>query len=388
MRGRAGRRWRRVTGSSWLRRVTRTPVARQVELLLCFIAAGVAVTCRWPRTWPGRIPRRGTRRATCGASGGSPTRSRTWATRGSPRIWRRRSGVELGFHTLMPLPGLLFTPLTLAFGPSFSYNLWTVMLLPGLLCYAMYRAARLWLRSATGAVARRGVLRPVLHAHPAGLVPPEHRARAPCSCRWPWRRRYGCAASPGRRQAIILGLVMGAAVLTDQESAVLAAIVVALVLLPWLLRRPSAGPGCGRCAGRPGRGRGRQPADRGHAREIRPAGGLSISPQLLAVSYKQYGIGLPGMFTPTPRVTTFGLDVLASPFLHGRDNEGMPMFGTTLTVLALLGLRGELAAPQRLAARRRCGSGAPRWPWAPRCGSARTSTCRWPRCGTGCGCPT
>ena len=56
------------------------------------------------------------------------------------------------------------------------------------------------------------------------------------------------------------------------------------------------------------------------------------------MSYKQYGIGLPGMFTPTPRVTTFGLDPLASPFLHGRDNEGMPMFGTTLTVLALLGL--------------------------------------------------
>jgi len=67
-------------------------------------------------------------------------------------------------------------------------------------------------------------------------------------------------------------------------------------------------------------------------------GGLSIDPKLLAVSYKQYGIGLPGMFTPTPRVTTFGLDPLASPFLHGRDNEGMPMFGTTLTVLALLGL--------------------------------------------------
>jgi hypothetical protein len=67
-------------------------------------------------------------------------------------------------------------------------------------------------------------------------------------------------------------------------------------------------------------------------------GGLSIKPTLLAVSYKQYGIGLPGMFTPTPRVSTFGLNVLAGPFLHGRDNEGMPMFGTTLTVLALIGL--------------------------------------------------
>ena len=63
----------------------------------------------------------------------------------------------------------------------------------------------------------------------------------------------------------------------------------------------------------------------------------SSPPPLLAVSYKQYGIGLPGMFTPTPRVSTFGLKALAGPFLHGRDNEGMPMFGTTLTVLALIG---------------------------------------------------
>ena len=56
------------------------------------------------------------------------------------------------------------------------------------------------------------------------------------------------------------------------------------------------------------------------------------------MSYKQYGIGLPGMFTPTPRVADFGLGSLAEPFLHGRDNEGLPMFGTVLTVLALGGL--------------------------------------------------
>src|SRR5207244_12137027 len=67
-------------------------------------------------------------------------------------------------------------------------------------------------------------------------------------------------------------------------------------------------------------------------------GGLAIPPDLLVVSYKQYGIGLPGMFTPTPRVSRFGLGVLAGPFLHGRDNEGLPMFGSVLTVLALFGL--------------------------------------------------
>ena len=44
----------------------------------------------------------------------------------------------------MPLPGLLLTPVTLIWGPSVSYNL-LVLITPGLLCYAMYRAARLCL---------------------------------------------------------------------------------------------------------------------------------------------------------------------------------------------------------------------------------------------------
>ena len=53
---------------------------------------------------------------------------------------------------------------------------------------------------------------------------------------------------------------------------------------------------------------------------------------------KLYGVGLPGMFAPTPRVADFGLTAFAQPFLHSRDNEGLPMFGVTLTALALIGL--------------------------------------------------
>ena len=45
--------------------------------------------------------------------------------------------------------------------------------------------------------------------------------------------------SPGWRQALILGVVVGAAVLTDPESAVLTGILTGLVLLPWLLWRPA-----------------------------------------------------------------------------------------------------------------------------------------------------
>jgi hypothetical protein len=61
-------------------------------------------------------------------------------------------GVPLGFHVLMPLPGVLMTPVTVAFGPSFSYNLLSAAA-PGLMSYTMYRAARLWVPSQTGAIA-------------------------------------------------------------------------------------------------------------------------------------------------------------------------------------------------------------------------------------------
>ena len=146
-------------------------------------------------------------------------------------------GVQLGFHTVMPLPGVLFTPVTLAFGPGVSYNLWTVIP-PGLLCYVMYRAARLWLRSATGAVGAG-----VLYGLSCMLTQQDwyHLNIALGALFLPMALEASVRLrrKPGRRQAIILGLVMGAAVLSDQESAVLASIVVGLVLLPWLLRRPS-----------------------------------------------------------------------------------------------------------------------------------------------------
>jgi len=326
-----------MTGSARVRGALRGPVARQAGILLCFIAAGVLVTIPLAANLAGRIP-----------SARDPA-SYVWdfwwvahqvTHLGNPwftPLMAAPVGVQLGFHTVMPLPAVLFTPVTLAFGPAFSYNLLTVIL-PGLLCYAMYRAARLWLRSATGAAAAGvffGLSCMLTQQDWYHLNIALGAMFLPMALEASVRLRR----KPGRRQAIILGLVMGIAVLTDQESAVLAAIVVALVLLPWLVRRP---------------GRARlwpvllacvtgtviaSPQIIAMLQEIVGShGGLSIPAPLLAVSYKQYGIGLPGMFTPTPRVSTFGLKALAAPFLHGRDNEGVPMFGTTLTVLALLGL--------------------------------------------------
>jgi hypothetical protein len=243
--------------------------------------------------------------------------------------------VLLGYHTLMPLPGLLLTPVTLIFGPSASYNL-LVIVVPGLLCYAMYRAARLWLPSQTGAIAAGAFfgLSAMLAQEDWYHVNIAVGALfLPLALEASVRLRR----SPGWRQAVILGVVVGAAVLTDPESAVLTGILAGLVLLPWLLRRPSvarlwpvalgaviaalvAGP---------------QLAAMIHE-QVR--GGLHIKPELLGVTDKLYGVGLPGMFAPTPRVADFGLTAFAQPFLHSRDNEGLPMFGVTLTALALIGL--------------------------------------------------
>jgi hypothetical protein len=322
---------RRLTGPAWLRR----PLTRQLILLLFFLAAGVAVTLPLATYLTGSLPES---RDTASYVWGFWWVAHQVTHLGNPWFTRYMAapvGVDLGFHTLMPLPGLLFTPLTLAFGPSFSYNL-MVTLLPGLLCYAMYRAARLWLRSATGAVAAGlffGLSSMLTEQTWYHLNIAMGALFLPLALEASARLRR----TPGRRQAVILGLVMGAAVLTDQESSVLAAIVVVLVLVPWLVRRPSwarlwpvaLAAVVGAVVA--------SPQIVAMLQEI-GQGGLTIKPQLLVVSYKQYGIGLPGMFTPTPRVANFGLGTLAGPFLHGRDNEGMPMFGTVLTVLALGGL--------------------------------------------------
>ena len=144
----------------------------------------------------------------------------------------------------MPLPGALMTPVTLTFGPSASYNLLSIAC-PGLLCYAMYRAARLWLPTGFGAIAAGAFF---------GL-----------SSNLTWRSWYQlnlalgalflpltlAAAvrlrrAPGRRPAAILGAILGAALLTDQESAVLAAILAGLILVPWLVRPAWLGHPLGR----------------------------------------------------------------------------------------------------------------------------------------------
>jgi len=318
-----------------LRVVTSHPAAGQLTLLVCYLAAGVAVT--WPRATyiTGRLP---SMRDSAAYVWGFWWMARQLSHLANPWSTNHMAappGVLLGYHTLMPLPGLLLAPVTLLFGPSASYNL-LVIVVPGLLCYAMYRAARLWLPSQTGAIAAGAFfgLSAMLAQEDWYHVNIAVGALfLPLALEASVRLRR----SPGWRQALILGVVVGAAVLTDPESAVLTGILAGLVLLPWLLWRPAVARlwpvalGAVIAAVVAGPQLAAMIYEQAHH-------GLNINPELLGVTDKLYGVGLPGMFAPTPRVADFGLTALAQPFLHSRDNEGLPMFGVTLTALALMGL--------------------------------------------------
>ncbi len=337
----------------WRRLCTGHPVLGHLILLLCYLGAGVAVT--WPRAsyLAGQLP---SSRDSASYVWGFWWVAHQVSHLGNPWFTHYMAapvGVSLGYHSLLALPGLIFTPVTLLFGPAASYNL-LVILVPGLTSYAMYRAARLWLRSQTGAIAAGaffGLSAMLCQEDWYHINIAVGTLFLPVTLELAVRLRR----SPGVRQALLLGIALGAAVLTDSESAVLAAILTLCVLLPWLLR-----PVLTRGGDPP------EPPDRRSAPRIGarlwPAalaagitavvaspqlismaqetvrGGLAINSTLLAVTDKLYGIGLPGMFAPSPRVADFGLTGLAQPFLHSRNNENLPMFGVTLTALAVLGL--------------------------------------------------
>ncbi|HTW00322.1 MAG TPA: hypothetical protein VMF87_08465, partial [Streptosporangiaceae bacterium] len=128
------------------------PVLRHLVLLAVYLAAGIAVT--WPRAT--YLPRHllPETRDTSGYVWDLWWTAHQVVHLGNPWFTSHMAapvGLQLGFDTTMPLAGLIMTPVTLIFGPSASFTLLTIVL-PGLLCYVMYRAARLWLAPA-GAIA-------------------------------------------------------------------------------------------------------------------------------------------------------------------------------------------------------------------------------------------
>ncbi len=304
----------------------------EVGVLAGFLAAGVLVT--WPRAsyLAGSLP--------VGVDQGQYVWSMWWLAHqlvhlGNP--WHTSYlaapvGIPLGYDTLMPLLGLMMAPVTLVFGPSASYNLLAIVL-PGLACYAMYRLARLWLPGRIGPVAAgafyglSGMVAFQDWKHPhtaAGCVFLPLAVEAAVRL----RRR------PAIGRGVILGLVIGAAMLVDQEFAVLAGILAALLLMPWLLREGGRAQWLAVAAGALTAlavASGQLIAMAGEA-----AAAGTVAPR--SSNYVTYSAQLPGLFAPSPRLALYGATWLGSIYSAHAPGDAIATFGVTLTALAVLGL--------------------------------------------------
>jgi hypothetical protein len=135
--------------------------------------------------------------------------------------------------------------------------------------------------------------------------------------------------------------------LTDQESAVLAGIVAGLALLPWLVRRPSwVRLGWAVLAGATGV----VAASPQIVAMIQQSlvGGAATPANILATNYDGSGASVVQMFAPSPRLASYGLNGLASPYYAGRPSMVVVGYGAVLSAVALTGL---VAAWRRPAAK-------------------------------------
>lgn len=313
--------------SRWAR-----PWVREVLVLAAFLIAGVAVT--WPRAayLTGRLPQ------------GTDQEQYVWnfwwiahqlTHLGNPWFTSYLAapvGIQLGFDTLTPLLGALMAPVTLAFGPSASYTLLSVAL-PGLACYTMYRLARLWLPSLVGAIAAGAffglsgmfAFQAWYHLHTAaGCV------FLPLTMEAAIRLRRAPAAWRG----VVLGVVVGASMLVDQEFAILTIVVAAALLIPWLVRHPGAAQFRAAVAAALSAVVVASPQVIAMARQAL-AGGYQPPP---SKNYVRFAAELPSLFAPSTRLAHYGLGGLASIYRQHTTGESLATFGIVLTVLAVFGL--------------------------------------------------
>jgi hypothetical protein len=317
------------------RAFTSRPVARHLTLLAVYVIAGVALT--WPDATyvgNGQLP---AVRDIAGYVWDLWWIAHQVAHLGNPWFTSRMAapvGIQLGYDTTMPLAGLIMAPVTLIFGPAASYSLLTIVL-PGLLCYVMFRAARLWL-DGPGAVAAGAFFglssmmawQEWFHlniALGALFLPMTLEAAVR------FRRRSGL------RQGVILGLVLGASLLVNQESTVMAGMLAVVILVPWLATRADAARIKALAVGAVVAVLVASPQLVVMAQQAL-GGGASVSGAKLASNYGTYGAGLPGLFAPSPQVGHYGLHAVASVYQYRQSAEAVATFGLVLTVLAVFGL--------------------------------------------------
>jgi len=378
------------------------PFATHLVLLAAYLVAGIVVT--WPQAtflFRGRVPNV------------RDVASYVWALwwvahqvvhLGNPFFTSYMAapvGIQLGFDTLMPLPALIMTPVTLLFGAAVSFSLLTIVT-PALLCYAMYRAARLWLDQAGSIAAGAffglasmmawqnwyhlnitlGTLFLPLTLEAAIRLRRAHGrdGRAPAAAVSQTPRAHGrdgrapaaaVSQTPrgaGRGPAVALGLILGACVLTNQESAVLAVLLAAVILLPWLIRTAVRGPAAKAPAAKAPEAANSEGADSDGPAPLRAGllgvglaavialvvaspqliamlvqarqGGASAPAHALAVTYGKFGIGLGTLFSPSPRLDYWhlGLSRLTADYIYSQPHEALATFGFVLTITALAGM--------------------------------------------------
>ena len=328
-------RHRKKRSTAWLR-----------HLVLLVIYEGAGIWATWPRfTWlaDGKLP------ATSDTSG--YVWNMWWLAHqlgqlGNPfftTYMAAPAGIHLGFSTLMPLAGWLMAPITALYGPAASFSVLT-LITPGLLCYAMYRAARLWVNEPGAIVAGAffGLSSMLLWQDWYHLNIATGTILLPLTIEAAVRFRRRPQALP----AVALGLAIGAAILVNQESAVVAIILAAVILVPWLIRALVRDRALLRRIGMPlviGAGTGIVVASPEliAALQAISAGAADPPRSVLAANYVQYGVPLTTLFAPSPRLADFGLGPLASAYNYYDPHqliEGLPTFGVLLSGLAVLGV--------------------------------------------------
>lgn len=252
-------------------------------------------------------------------------------------------GTHLAFSTLMPLAGWLAAPVTVLYGPSAAFTLITIVT-PGLLCYAMYRAARLWLNEPGAIVAGAffGLSSMLLWQNWYHVNIAIGTIFLPVTIEAAVRLRRNPRLAP----AIALGVALGASILINQESTVVAIILAAVILVPWLVAALFRDRALARRAALPlavGAVLALVVASPELIAMAQQAASGGAQPPIgqLALNYTQFGVSLPTLFAPSPRLGTFGLGNLATSYTYSSKLqvlEGLPTFGAVLTALAIIGL--------------------------------------------------
>ena len=321
-----------------LRAAAARPWARELAVLAGFLGAGVAAT--WPLATyiTGRLP--ATRDV------GIYVWDLWWVAHQIIHLHNPWSttymaapvGLQLAYHTLVPLLGVVTLPITLAFGPSASYNL-LLIVLPGLSAYAMYRAARLWLPTRTGAIAAGaffGLSGMLAYQDWYHINIAYGTAFLPVTLEAAVRLRR----NPSIGRGVILGVVVACCLLVNQESAVMALVLAALVLVPWLavsgtleaaltrLKAVAAAAAAFVVVG--------SPQLVAMIQQARTGGTTSKATWL---GYTTWVANVKDLFAPSPRLANVpGLAGLGRIFYWQTRFENLNTFGVVLSVLAVFGL--------------------------------------------------